>query len=298
MPLASQLVGQSSEPLVQEIDARWTMAYAAGLGDTLPCYMDTRGPQGVVAHPLFPVCFEWPLVVAGRSDDRLTPMERMRAVHATHDLIIHRLVRSGDRLTTRLSIAGIECRTPGAYEVLRLDTTDAAGAPVCTTWMGVLYRGVEVEGPDRPAVDWPPLPRGNVSAASHAEVRVPIAATAAHVYTECARIWNPIHTDAAFADAAGLPGIILHGTATLALAVSRVITAEAGNAPQRVSRITGRFDAMVRVPSEIIVRIRSREPTADGDVVAFEVRNAAGEADGAAEGELAVRDGFVVLRAS
>src|SRR5262245_63914545 len=38
-----------------------------------------------------------------------------------------------------------------------------------------------------------------------------------HVYTECARIWNPIHTDLAVVRAAGLSGPILHGTATLAL---------------------------------------------------------------------------------
>ena len=53
---------------------------------------------------------------------------------------------------------------------------------------------------------------------------MPVSATAAHVYTEGARIWNPIHTDAAVAARAGLPGIILHGTATLALAVSISVT--------------------------------------------------------------------------
>ena len=52
---------------------------------------------------------------------------------------------------------------------------------------------------------------------------VPISSTLAHVYTECARIWNPIHTDRAVARAAGLPDIILHGTATLALAISQTL---------------------------------------------------------------------------
>ena len=42
------------------------------------------------------------------------------------------------------------------------------------------------------------------------------------------------------------------------------------------------------MPSEITVRIVSREKSADGDVVYFEVRNA--------EGALAVRDGAIVLR--
>lgn len=287
VPVSSRLVGQSSEPIIHDIDARWTMAYAAALGDTLPCYLDTRRPQGVVAHPLFPVCIEWPVVLATRQlpgDESLTPAERMRAVHATHDLVIHRLVRPGDRLSTRVTFVGVERRKPGAYERMRLDTVDAGNAPVCTTWMGALYRGVAVDGPDHPAADAPPLPDSiDPHTRPRAEFRIPIAATAAHVYTECARIWNPIHTDAAFAAAAGLPGIILHGTATLALAVSRVIEAEAGGDPQRVRRIAGRFGAMVFMPSAISVRLMARSD----DTVRFEVHNA--------EGALAVRDGLVKM---
>ncbi len=267
------------------------MAYAAALGDVLPCYVDTRQPAGVVAHPLFPVCFEWPLIVGGRQlprtfpdDGRLTPAERMRSVHATHDLVIHRSVRPGDRLTTRPTIVGVERRKPGAYQVVRLDTTAANGTAVCTTWMGALYRGVDVDGPDRPATDTPVTESIATEAPARAEIRVAIAANLAHVYSECARIWNPIHTDRAFAVAAGLPDIILHGTATLALAISRIITSEASGDPTRVQRIAARFGAMVFMPSEIVVRIIAR----DAGVVRFEVRNS--------EGGLAVRDGVVVLR--
>jgi acyl dehydratase len=290
MPLASSIVGTALEPVVHEVDARWTMAYAAGIGDELPCYLDTRRPDGVVAHPLFPVCLEWPAVLAGRevpAEDRLTFAERMRAVHATHDLLIHRLVRPGDRLTTRSAIAGVERRRPGAYQVTRLDTTDEAGAAVATTWMGALSRGVDVEGPDRPAEE-PPLPAAERDAGGETvEIGVPIAATAAHVYTECARIWNPIHTDTAFAAMAGLPRIILHGTATLALAVSRVVELRAATDPARVRRIRARFGAMVSMPSEIRVCISTAVSAAAGDIVRFEVRDA--------EGDLAIGDGVAIV---
>ncbi len=293
MPLNSATVGTSGEPIVHEIDARWMMAYAAGLGDTLPCYLDTRRPEGIIAHPLFPVCFEWPAILGMRghvSNALLTEDERLRAVHATHDLIIHRSVRPGDRVTTRAVVVGVERRKPGAYQVTRLETVDTTGAPVCTTWQGGLYREVEVAGPDRPADD-APAPPGPIdtSRPARAEVRVPISALAAHVYTECARIWNPVHTDTAIAERAALPGLILHGTATLALAVSQIVELEAGNAPERVRRVAGRFNAMVLMPSEITVRILSCEATSGGDAVRFEVHNA--------EGALAVREGLVVLRA-
>src|SRR2546427_9949010 len=130
--------------------------------------------------------------------------------------MIHRPVRPGDRLSTHATVVGVEQRKPGAYQVTRLETVDAAGAPVCTTWQGGLYRDVAVAGPDRPAVDVPaPLEPLGRNPQVHTEVSVPISALAAHVYPECARIWNPVHTDPAVAARAGLPGLILHGTATL-----------------------------------------------------------------------------------
>jgi len=60
MPLRSEMVGQSTAPTTVDIDARWIMAYSAGIGDNNQLYMDTRG-KPVVAHPVFPVCFEWPV---------------------------------------------------------------------------------------------------------------------------------------------------------------------------------------------------------------------------------------------
>lgn len=293
MPIDSSKVGTVSDPVIHEIDARWTMAYAAGLGDTLPCYLDTLRPRGVVAHPLFPVCVEWPVMLGlGRvlSQASLTAEESVRGVHATHDLITRRAVRAGDRLTTRATIAGIERRKPGTYLTVRLDTTDSAGKRVCETWEGRIYRGVDVIGPDRPATECPALPASRqTNGGARAEIPIPISAVAAHVYTECARIWNPVHTDAAVAAAAKLPAIILHGTATLALAISRIVEAEAGSDPERVVRAGGRFAGMVLMPSEIKLRILSRETSAGVDGVFFEVLNA--------EGQRAIRDGFVGLRA-
>jgi acyl dehydratase len=86
-------------------------------------------------------------------------------------------------------------------------------------------------------------------------VQVPVDGGAAHVYTECARIWNPIHTDLGVALDAGLPGLILHGTATLAHAVSVGVDQLGGGDPAAVRRVRGRFGAMVPMPSTLIVRL-------------------------------------------
>lgn len=291
MPLNADVAGYTGEPRTEEIDARWTMAYSAGLGDNGPCYMDTLRPGGVVAHPLFPVCVEWPVILDmrhGFTSGNFRPEERMRGVHAGHDLTIHRLVKPGDKLTTRATIMGVERRKPGAYTLTRLETTDQNDQPVSTTWQSSIYLGVDLEGPERPATDAPEGPGPITSElGSPTEVTVPVAAGAAHVYSECAHIWNPIHTDAEVARRAGLPAIILHGTATLALGVSRVIEQAAGGDPSRVARIAGRFNAMVLMPSEIVVRIFDPQPSNGTVDVRFEVLNA--------EGKPAVREGLITL---
>jgi acyl dehydratase len=73
------------------------------------------------------------------------------------------------------------------------------------------------------------------------------------------------------AEAAGLPAIILHGTATLALGVSAVIDAVADSNPERVRRIRGRMASMVLMPSTINVKVID-STTVDGqDIVRFQV---------------------------
>jgi len=291
MPLESSIVGSTGPPMVSEIDSRWTMAYAAALGDAMPCYMDTI--RGVIAHPMFPVCFEWPVQVAMRAQfeksTSLTRDEAMRAVHATYDTVLYRTIRPHERLTTQLTVAGVERRRPGAYMVTRLDTVDEAGKPVCTSWYGAIYRAVEVKGPDI-AAKYPPAPMQPIVEEGEPlwECQVDVPGCIAHIYTECARIFNPIHTDASVARAAGLPSIILHGTATLAMAVSRIIESEAGKDPGRIGRIGGRFGAMVTMPSTLTVRVLGRDDSADGVAVFFETLSG--------EGRLAIREGLVVLR--
>jgi acyl dehydratase len=290
MPLDTSLVGITAGPIAAEIDARWTMAYTAGIDDTTACYLDTRRPEGIVAHPVFPVCFEWPAALAIRAKSRgsLAQAEASRGVHATQHMILHRPVRPPMRLTTTATIAGMEARKPGAYEVTKFETVDDKGTPVCTTYSGSIYRQVEIRGAERPAAMPKPPALAKLPAKPRSEIKVAIPTGAAHVYTECARIWNPVHTDAAVAAAAGLPAIILHGTATLAMAVSRIVVAEAGGDPERIAEIYGRFGAMVLMPSEVMVRIHAREMANGGEAVFFEAISA--------EGGRAIRDGVVMLR--
>ncbi|MBI3458320.1 MAG: MaoC family dehydratase N-terminal domain-containing protein [Candidatus Rokubacteria bacterium] len=287
MRLPAGLVGAVAGPQVREIDARWLMAYAAGLGETAPPYVDTLRSGGLLAHPLFPVCYEWPVALALRAT--LPDEVAVRGVHATHDLHLHRLPRVGDRLATAAAVVSVTPRRPGAFVVTRFLTADGAGRPVSTTEYGTLYRGVEcdaaaVEAGNGEPAETPELPARADPAWSEP---LSIPANLAHVYTECARIWNPIHTDRAVARAAGLPDVILHGTATLGLAVSAVLRREADGDPTRVRRLTGRFGAMILLPSALTVQGLGAVEAADGRWVGFQVLTAGGRP--------AVRDGRILL---
>ena len=252
MKISAGIVGREAGPDEQRVDARWLMAYSAGLGET-------RFP-----HPLFAVAYEWPATRQLRERAGLAPIDA-RLVHAQHDLIVHRKPTTEKLLVSGKVVAAIQ-RRPGVLVVFRFTTHGEKGDLVSTTDFSALYRDVQLEGGDRTIekVDDPPRHGGGLKQVGE----IPIAATAAHVYTECARIWNPIHTDVDYARAAGLPGIILHGTATLALSVSKVLHELKLHDPRR---IRCRFAGMVLMPSVLKVFATSE----DGRI-AFETRNEQG----------------------
>jgi acyl dehydratase len=269
MKLSSRIAGAQAPPVEQVLDARWIMAYSAGIGESDPRCYDT-GAEALPAHPVFPVCYEWQPLQPVRSLPELQPVHS-RLVHAQHDIVFHRPLRAGETVRTSARIVAALARAPGAFLVFRCETRDAQGSLVVVSHYGYLYRGVALEGPDARLTDVPDPPALAAKLSPIGEIPVP--ATAAHVYTECARIFNPIHTDIAYARAAGLPGIILHGTATLALSVSKALHAFKADRIS-VRRIQCRFSGMVLMPNTLDVaaafsknRISFETHNADGEVV-------------------------------
>ena len=263
------IVGLTAGPVACSIDARWLMAYAAAVGETDSRYYDTTAPGGPLAHPLFPVCYEWPVALALRAkgiDASLAPL----GVHARHRLVVHRPPRAGDSFRTTARVTAVQRRPRGTLVVSRYATVDHTGVPVSTTDYGALYRGVELRGNDA-GPPWEADDGDGGGVRWTDDVQVP--AQAAHVYTEGARIHNPIHTDIAAARSAGLPGLILHGTATLALAVSRVVARDLGGDPTAVRGVAGRFTGMVTMPATLTVRGRETR----GSTIAFDALDAGGQ---------------------
>ncbi len=276
MTLDASLVGYRTRWFEHRLDARWSMAYAAALDDVQPCYFDDAAGN-LAVHPVFPVCLEWPALVDSLGANGV---DMRRTVHATHDLELLGPLTPPRDVRSRATVIGVEQRRPGIYLGWRFDTVDADGRPLARTWQGNLFLGETLHGPARWDEALPHREATPLAAPTHLALRA--VAGLAYTYTECARIWNPLHTERAVAAAAGMDRPPLHGTATLALAISALVGRCLGGDPLRVHRLGGRFNALVMPPCALDLAWED-EPAAGR--VRFEVRDAAGGR--------AIRDGFL-----
>lgn len=284
MPFRASALGFELGQNEVEVTPRMTLAYAAGIGDRGPEMLDDASQTGIVAPPPYCVSLEWPVVIGARSQGPygLQPDESRRGVHASQDSIFHRPVRPGDRLRTTGTLVEVRGTRAGTFTVTKLATVDVnSGDPVVTSWSGSMYRGIELDGEPGKLASGPITPQLSDDWSDAHSVEIPVAREAPHVYTECAQIWNPIHTEREVALAAGLPDIILHGTATWALAERELRRAHYPGRPQAAKRLFGRFSAMVIPGTSITVQHRLLR---EGCVM-FRVLNA--------EGDEAISGGFV-----
>jgi acyl dehydratase len=279
MPISTAAAGSELPAETRRISVRDALAYAAGIGDTRePVFDDARG-EGIAAPPTYCVSLEWPVVSNGRGRQLLgaDADELVRGVHASQDSHFHRPIRPGDSLTTRGRYAGVRATRAGALLTTCLETVDGDGRPVVTSWSRSIFRGVGTEGANAEVEPAPSVPRVrlNGTGASRSEIFVPREMP--HVYTECARIWNPIHTEREVALRAGLPDIILHGTATWALAAREMLWIYGDGDPARLKRLHGRFTAMVIPGTSITVEHAPGDREGGARQIAFRVLNAQGQ---------------------
>lgn len=247
-------------PIENTVDERRLMAYAAGVRDTSPALFDLDCPGGIVAHPVFPVCLEWPLLQHGAPGLDFPDGGSEAGLHLTHEIVLHRPIRAGERLLTRGRLLALEQRSRGIFAVCELSTVTPAGEAVVDTREGILYLEATLEG-ELGAAD-----QGSSTAPTEVPTEeigsVEVTLSDAVIYSECSGIYNPLHTDIRLTRAIGLPdGPLLHGTATLAMSVSQVVRELADGDPARVARLGGRFSAPVPMPSTLAIQAGRRAET-------------------------------------
>jgi acyl dehydratase len=274
MPLRSDCVGLPLANECVQVTPRMALAYAAGIDDPNAVCTDDLSPD-FMAPPYFCVSLEWRLVLINRQRGMgLSPEDAARSVHVGQNTQFLAPIRPG--MTVRITSRMIEARQTraGALSRARFEITDAqSGAPLSVSLSTSLYRGVSLEGPDCAEPDIADVTEDWKAPAAWERAPLYLDRWVAHRYTECAAIWNPIHTERGAAHAAGLSEPIVHGTALWALAGRELVARYTPDAPQRLKALSGRFSAMVQPDCEIILE---HGPLPRDGAIAFTVRNGAG----------------------
>jgi hypothetical protein len=138
--------------------------------------------------------------------------------------------------------------------------------------MGGLFRGVTCRG-EGVALDLPQDLQGDWRAGPVWSQEIQVEPMLPYVYDGCTDIVFAIHTSPAFAIGVGLPGIILQGTCTLALAARELVNREAGGDPGRLKTLSCRFSGMIRPGTTISLELKFRNK----EDLFFEVMNQEGE---------------------
>lgn len=286
MELDSGLAGTPLRDYCTTVGWREAMNYAAAVDDPNEAYFDDTRAEGVMASPMFSVALTWPIL--GRIwefiDSPNFPLEALATlVHYSEHLECHRPLRPGDALTIGGRIAAILPHRAGTLVVIGLAARDGQDRPVFTEHIGALLRGVSCRGPGRGEEQLPVAPQPPEGPPGW-ETTVSIPPLMPFVYDGCTAIVFPIHTSRRFARQVGLPGIILQGTATLALAAREIVNREAGGDPSRLGQLACRFAGMVPPGTVIRLRCTGRASTPEGTGVFFDVRTG--------DGRSAVKGGF------
>jgi hypothetical protein len=256
--LNSELTGTILRDYETSVNWRDIMNYSAAIGDANPRYFDDESSNGIIAHPVYSVALTWNII--GRISEFIVsekfPTELLLSqVHYTEHLAIHRPLSPGLALVIKGQIVAILPHRAGTHVVIRLAALDKEGAPVFTEHIGAMLRGVECIGGGSGKESLPIVQNVGTAVEPCWAGTVKIDKLLPFVYDGCTDIVFPIHTSIKFARMVGLPGIILQGTATLALAVTELVNRELNCEPARVKSVSCRFTGMVLPGSNISVRM-------------------------------------------
>jgi acyl dehydratase len=205
----------------------------------------TTTPEGIAAYaeaigaapahpapPLYAFVCAWGALLG--SVHQTLPQDALaRVVHLAQDVVVLRPIEAGDTVHSRANVSAVVPGRAGtSVEVL----TTSEFAQLRTTLF--------VAGAQLPAIAEaaaaPVAPRGEPVATVESKV----AEDQAVRYAQASGDLNPIHLDGDAARAAGLPGVVLHGMCTLAMAVEAITHGA-------VRRVSARFSKPVR-PGDVL----------------------------------------------
>ncbi|MCU1479182.1 MAG: putative acyl dehydratase [Subtercola sp.] len=260
-------LGKWSEPAKFIVDRERLIAYAHATNDSNPAHV-----LGDFASPVFNVVPAFQ-VIAPLTMNMPPADKRMMGLHGEQDFRFHRPIEAGMKLITRALPVGITPRSTGTLITIRGETTTEDGEPVVDQYVTVFIRtaiAAEALGEQPPAREF------EREAEPFLELPDSFDPDQSFRYMGASGDTMPLHSENAFAQAAGFPGIILHGNCTFAFATRALVENLADGDIRRFKRLAVRFSRWVTPYDTITTRIYRAGQNGNRSVYSFETALADG----------------------
>ena len=268
MPLNADLVGKEYPGATYEVTADAIEKYARATNDENESYLSG---DDVVAPPIFYVVPAFNSFMEAGMDPELQA-DLLRLVHGAEEHVIHRSVKAGDTLNVKSVLESVEQKETGETFTVKATETDQNGEVVAEVRGTMFIRGSGSKS------------RSGSAATSEPERKIvyeestKVDEDQTHRYAEASGDNNPIHLDPDTARMAGLPGIILHGMCTMAIATKAAVNGLAGGDPSRIQRVAVRLSKPVLPGQELNTKLWEEEAGAGTTTYGFETYNPDGQA--------------------
>ena len=284
MPIDSGIVGAKTKPFVYEVTYRDLTNYSAAVLEDNPAYYE-RKDGGPAVHPLFPVRISWQIV------EKLETLWEIKFPVDLRDHLIHQAeyieffqpLRAGDKLKVQATLISLLPHKLGVKLAIRFDYSDYSQKMVLREYVSAVLTGVKCADDGRTIDTFPTTERFEINS-DYQSLKIEISKLASYIYDGCNDIVNPIHTDPEYARSFGLPGIILQGTATLAMSVNAVIKKTPNFDLRKIDVVAGKFTGYVLPPDSLTVKFIKK----DTDEYFFETLNS--------KNEYVIRGGYIKVK--
>ena len=268
MPLNTALIGKTYEPKTFEVTGDAIEKYARATNDTNERYL---AGDDAVASPIFPIVPAFQFLMEAGMDPELQA-DLLRLVHGEEEHVLRKPIKAGDTLTVHPVIESIEQKETGETFTVKIDVTNQNDEDVATVRATSFIRG-SGSGAKK-------APGGGEEEERKVvyEESVKVDDDQTYRYAEASGDSNPIHQDENIAKMAGLPGIILHGMCTMAMATKGAVDGLAGGDPTKVKRVAVRFSKPVLPGQELTTRFWELDSSGDVTTYGFETYNPDGQA--------------------
>jgi 3-hydroxyacyl-CoA dehydrogenase/3a,7a,12a-trihydroxy-5b-cholest-24-enoyl-CoA hydratase len=268
MALNLETVGKVWGPYEFSYTERDLIIYALGIGfakESLEYVYE--GAKDFKAFPTYGVILP---SNAGAQAFLSTKANFAMVVHGEQALQIHNPLPRSATVFTSACLEGIYDKESGAAIVMRLETKDKSGNPLCTNWMTAFVRGAGgFGGAAQPKKEIPAVPAKDPDFVFEGPTGIDQAA----LYRMSGDL-NPLHIDPAVAKAVGFKEPILHGLCTYGVVCRRFVKEVFQGDSGKLKSYSARFSSPV-IPGETLqIKVWEARP----NLFLLEVYNAKGEA--------------------